>query len=138
METSPPRTLPEVDKHTEAFWTGGQSGHLMINQCQACQHYIHPPVPMCSKCRSRDVEAVPVSGEAVISSYSINYMPWIPKLQVPYVVAIVELVEQKGLYLTTEIVSLKPEEALIGMPVKVIFEQQEEIYLPLFEPLLAG
>lgn len=134
MSMSVPRTLPEVEKHTEAFWTGGRSGKLLINQCQSCQHYIHPPVPMCPVCNSREVEAVPVSGDATVFSYTVNHMPWMPELKIPYTVAVVELAEQKSLFLTTEIVNIDPEEVTIGMPVQVLFEQQEEIYLPLFEP----
>ena len=134
-QTKVPRTLPELEKHTEAFWTGGQCGQLMINQCSACQHYIHPPVPMCPLCHSRDVTATPVSGKAEIVSYTVNHMPWIPDLEVPYVVAIVGLTEQQGLNITTEIININPDKVFIGMQVKVLFEQHEEIYLPLFEPL---
>jgi uncharacterized OB-fold protein len=50
------------------------------------------------------------------------------------VFAAVELDEQPGLHLSTEIVNLDPEAVSIGMPVQVVFEQQEDIYLPLFEP----
>ena len=134
MGTQVLRTLPDVEPHTEAFWTGGKSGQLMINQCQSCQNYIHPPVPMCPKCHSRDVVATAVSGLATVNSFTINHMPWLPDLAVPYVFAVVELIEQKGLRLSTEIINIAPEEVYIGLPVKVIFEQQEEIYLPLFEP----
>ena len=131
-----PRTLPDIEPHTEAFWTGGQSGHLMINQCQSCQRYVHPTVPMCPSCQSRDVVATPVSGKATVVSYTVNHMPWVPDLPVPYVFAAVELDEQPGLRLSTEIVNIDPEAVFIGMSVKVVFEQQEEIYLPLFEPQL--
>ena len=62
-------------------------------------------------------------------------MPWIPDLEVPYVVAIVGLTEQQGLNITTEIININPDKVFIGMQVKVLFEQHEEIYLPLFEPL---
>jgi len=106
----------------------------MITQCQSCQRYVHPPVPMCPSCHSRDVAPVPVSGEATVASYTVNHMPWVPDLPVPYVFAVVELNEQSGLRLSTEIVNIDPEAVSIGMPVQVVFEQQEEIYLPLFEP----
>ena len=138
MGKSVARTLPEVEQHTEAFWTGGKSGRLLINQCQSCQFYIHPPVPMCPVCHSRQVEAVPVSGEATVYSYTVNHMPWVPELEVPYVFAVVELAEQAGLRLSTEIINTDPAKVTIGMAVQVVFEQQEEIYLPLFEPIGAG
>ena len=134
MKQDIPRTLPELEKHTESFWKGGQDGQLLINQCQDCQHYIHPPVPMCASCHSRNVAPTPVSGNAIVASYTINHMPWLPNLPVPYIFAVVELVEQQGLHLSTEIINTAPDEVTIGMPVTVTFEQQEDVFLPLFEP----
>ena len=134
METNSPRTLPDLEPHTEAFWTGGQSGRLMINRCQACHRYVHPPVPMCPTCHSRDVTPEAVSGKATVASFTVNHVPWVPNLPVPYVFAAVELEEQPGLRLSTEIVNIDPEAVSIGMAVQVVFKQQKEIYLPLFEP----
>ena len=134
MGTDSPRTLPDLAPHTEAFRTGGQSGRMMINRCQACHRYDHPPVPMCPTCHSRDVIPEAVSGKATVASFTVNHVPWVPNLRVPYVFAAVELEEQPGLRLSTEIVNIDPEAVSIGMPVQVVFEQQEEIYLPLFEP----
>ena len=52
----------------------------------------------------------------------------------PYVIAIVELPEQEGLRFTTNVVNCVPEDVMIGMPVRVLFEQYDEIYVPVFEP----
>lgn len=89
---------------------------------------------MCSKCHSRDVKPEAVSGRATVISFTVNYMPWVPDLAVPYIFAAVKLEEQPGLRLSTELINIAPEAVAIGMPVKVTFLQQEEIYLPLFEP----
>ena len=89
---------------------------------------------MCPTCHSRDVTPEAVSGKATVASFTVNHVPWVPNLPVPYVFAAVELEEQPGLRLSTEIINIDPEAVSIGMPVQVVFEQQEEIYLPLFEP----
>ena len=52
----------------------------------------------------------------------------------PYVFAALEHDEQPSLRLSTEIINIDPEAVSIGMAVLVVFKQQEEIYLPLFEP----
>ena len=53
----------------------------------------------------------------------------------PYVIGLVELVEQPGLRLTTNIVNCPPDKLAIGMPLKVVFETvNDDIALPLFEP----
>ncbi|KCZ93225.1 hypothetical protein HJO_05200 [Hyphomonas johnsonii MHS-2] len=44
------------------------------------------------------------------------------------------LEEQDGLNLTTNIVNCDPADVRIGMPVTVVFEQVEDVWLPLFEP----
>ena len=48
---------------------------------------------------------------------------------------VVECEEQKGLNLTTNIINVDPESVQSGMAVKVSFEQQADVYLPLFEPV---
>ena len=49
-------------------------------------------------------------------------------------VAIVELPEQDGLRLTTNIVGCEPDDVRIGMPVQVTFEEYDGVWLPFFEP----
>jgi len=52
----------------------------------------------------------------------------------PYVVALVDIVEQKGLRLTTSIINCEIEDISVDMPVRVVFEEAEDVFLPLFEP----
>ena len=55
---------------------------------------------------------------------------------VPYVVALVELVE--GVRIPSNIVECTPEDISAGMPVKVVFRPvTADITLPLFEPTKA-
>jgi uncharacterized OB-fold protein len=59
----------------------------------------------------------------------------VPGFDPPYWVAIVEIDEQPGLRLTTNLVGCSPADVKIGMRVRVCFEEREEgIYIPLFEP----
>jgi len=50
------------------------------------------------------------------------------------VVGLVTLIEQPGLNLTTNIVNCDFDRLRIGMPVRVVFEQVEDVWLALFEP----
>lgn len=139
IETSMIRNhLPVIDKDNFEFWTGGASGKLFITQCQNCKLYIHPHADICRRCRSRDLAPAPVSGRGTVSTYTINYQRWEPGLETPYIVAIVTLEEQPGLNLTTNIVNCAPEYVRIGMPVTVVFEHVEDVWLPLFEPSPEG
>lgn len=78
------------------------------------------------------MSAEPVSGRAHIHTFTVNRHAWFPGQQVPYVLAIVELVEQPGLRLTTRLVEISPESVRIDMAVQVQFEQIEDVWLPLF------
>jgi uncharacterized protein len=135
MSTTFRRILPEPTALTAAFWTGGQHGQLRILRCQACQRYIHPPLPICPGCLSRQSHAVSVAGTGTIASFTINHQSWFPGLEVPFAVAIVELDEQPGLRLTTNIIGQPLDEIAIGQRVKVVFEQHDDVWLPMFTPL---
>jgi uncharacterized OB-fold protein len=128
------RILPQVTAQNEHFWTGGARGELRLLRCRACRHWIHPPAPICPACLARDVAPEAASGRAHVATFTVNHQPWIPGFEPPYVVAIVELVEQPGLRLTTNLVGCAPDAVRIGMPVRAVFEEREGVWLPLFEP----
>ena len=91
-------------------------------------------MPICPHCRSLSWEPTAVSGEATVIGYTVNAHQWLPDLPPPYVVAIVALVEDAGVRLTTNIVGCEPEEVHIGQQVRVRFQKNDDVWLPLFEP----
>lgn len=127
------RKLPRVTADTAPFWHGGSTGVLNMHYCGSCSRYFHPPAPVCPVCWSLEVGPRAVSGRGTVMTYTVNYQAWHPDLQVPYVVAIIELEEQAGLRITSNVIGVLPEQVTIGMPVRVSFNQQEDIWLPLFE-----
>jgi uncharacterized OB-fold protein len=127
------RKLPLLEPETAFFWTAGADNVLEIQRCGSCGHYQHPPLPRCPACHGEQVSPVPVSGRGRVATFTINHEPWLPGLEVPFVFAAVELVEQAELYVFTNI--LAPiEQVRIGLPVAVCFEQHEDVYLPMFRP----
>lgn len=130
----PFRVLPAVTPENEHFWLGGAGGELRFLRCADCGHWIHPPQPLCPACLSRSLAPEAVSGRAVVHTFTINWQPWYPALDPPYVIAIVELPEQQGLRLTTNIVGCGPDEVTIGLPVRVVFEEYDDVWLPFFTP----
>ena len=135
MSEKPFRLLPAVGPDNEHFWRGGAANELRFLRCTACREYVHPPAPICPACLGRELRPEAVSGRARVHTYTVNHHPWVPGFPPPYVVAIVDLEEQPGLRLTTNIVGCAPEQVTIGMPVRVVFEERDDgIFLPLFEP----
>lgn len=136
MADKPFRVLPRITDQNEHFWRGGAQGELRFLRCQACGYWIHPPAPICPRDLSKDVAPEAVSGDAVVHTFTVNHQAWIPTLDPPYVIAIVELPEQVGLRLTTNIVNCEPDEVHVGMPVHVMFENyDDDVWLPFFAPL---
>jgi len=109
------------------------SGWAAILRCGSCGHWIHPYQARCPSCRSADIAPQPVSGRATIAGFTVNHQQWQPDFAVPYVVAVVELEEQRDLRLMTDMPRTPIEDVHVGMPVKVFFEQHGEIFCPLFE-----
>jgi uncharacterized OB-fold protein len=130
-----PRPLPALEADTEAFWRACRARRLEMTRCTPCGWFIHPSRPICPRCRGRDLAPAVLSGRARLHSYTINHKAWFPGQPVPYVIGLVELVEQAGLRLTTNIVDCPPERLVIGMPLRVTFEiLNDDVALPLFAP----
>jgi uncharacterized protein len=127
------RIVPPLDDGNREFWTGGATGQLRLPFCAACSRWIFPPVLRCPGCLDPAVYAA-VSGRGRVFTYTVNHHPFNPEVPVPYVIAIVELVEQVGLRFTTDIVNCPIDSVSMDMPVRVVFEQQGDVFVPLFEP----
>jgi uncharacterized OB-fold protein len=131
------RMLPKVTPRNAHFWQGGERGELCFLRCKRCGFYLHPPQPICPECLSKDLAPAAVSGRATVLTFTLNHHPWVPAPDHPYAIAIVEIDEQKGVRLMTNIVGCKAEDVHVGMRVRVVFEHREDVWLPLFEPVAA-
>ncbi len=135
---APFRILPALTDRNRHFWQGGRQGRLVLLRCRTCGWYLHPPSPLCPVDRSKDLVPEAVSGRGTVASFTVNHHPWLPGVPLPYVLALVELEEQEGLRLTTNLVGVEPGDVCIGLAVQVVFEHhadpQGDVWLPLFEP----
>lgn len=128
------RPLPFVSPMNRFYWEAGKDGALKIQRCQDCSTWIHPAQPICRNCLSENVAPEAVAGTGKIFSITINHQMWAPGLEVPYAIARVKL-DGVGdtVLLTTNIVGEGALEAKIDDPVKVVFEEQDGVWFPLFE-----
>ena len=132
-EGKPFRVLPRLDEENTFFWTSGADGKLRFLRCNACGYYIHPPLPQCPRCASRDIAPSVVSGKGTVHSFTINHQPWDGSPE-PWAIVLIEFPEQEGLRLTSNMVGCHPDDIKIGMPVTVVFDQYDDVYFPLFTP----
>jgi uncharacterized OB-fold protein len=127
------RVLPRLDDTNRFFWTAGAEGELRFQRCRGCRCYVHPPAPRCPYCLEDGLVPEPVSGRGTLHSFTVNHQQWIPGSD-RYVVGLVTIDEQDDVRLMTNVVDCDEEALAVGMPVEVVFEQVEDVWLPLFRP----
>ncbi|GAB3457445.1 bifunctional MaoC family dehydratase N-terminal/OB-fold nucleic acid binding domain-containing protein [Actinophytocola sediminis] len=122
---------PAVNRDTEFFWDGTAIGELRIQRCGGCGTLRHPPGPMCPSCGETRPEYVVACGDGEIYSYVVHHHPPVPGRSLPFVVALVELVE--GVRMLAELVAVPVEEVRIGLPVRVGFDRVDgELTMPVW------
>lgn len=129
----PTRPLPRLLPWSEWFWTSGADGQLRIQSCDDCEALVHPPSPVCPACRSSASTPRALSGLGHIIGVTVNHQQWLPDFAPPYVIANVALADDPSIHLTTNIVGVEPDDVVIGAEVRVVFEQHDDVWLPLFE-----
>jgi uncharacterized OB-fold protein len=138
MSTEILAPVPVPNALTAAFWQGAAEGQLVMQSCNACGHLQHPPEPICAACLSFDLGSAAVSGKATVYTFCIStqaFHPWFAD-KLPFVLAVVELDEQPGLKMITNIVDIDPDAVKVGDRVEVTFAPFSEGFsLPVFRPI---
>jgi uncharacterized OB-fold protein len=129
------RLLPRLDQENAFFWTSGADGRLRFLRCQRCRTFVHPPAPCCPECLAADLAPEAVSGRATVVAHTLNVQGWIPGSE-PYLIGLVAIAEQESVRLTTNLVDVEPGDVRVGMEVEAVFEHVDDVYLPLFRPVV--
>ncbi len=126
------RVKPMSDELTAPFWDAAQQQRLVIQKCHSCKQFIHPPQALCLDCRSdQSLIYEPVSGLGTVYSYTTVRRSPTGSAVEPYVVVVVELAEQSGLFMITNL--LDATEAEIGESVTVAWERiADNVTIPQF------
>jgi uncharacterized OB-fold protein len=129
--------LPDLEwEVARPFWDGCRAGALHIPRCR-CGEYVWYPQPRCPACRSADIAWTAVSGRAALFTWTTVYRSFVPghAARVPYVTALVELVEDPKLRLATFLIGLDEVALRLGLPLRVDFETIDSgVVLPVFRP----
>ncbi|AFM15890.1 putative nucleic-acid-binding protein containing a Zn-ribbon [Mycolicibacterium chubuense NBB4] len=103
---------------------------MLVPRCASCSLWVSPPQPDCPDCGG-ELVARAVSGRGTVFTYTVNHHPFDPSIPVPYVIAIVELAEQKDLRVVAGLVGCEPDAVRIGMAVEALSAPDSG---PLFSP----
>ena len=130
------KPLPDILPETAEFWLATVNHILMFQQCRTCGKRIYFPRMFCCHCLSKDLHWVASQGLGTVYSFTIIHQAANEAFtrDVPYVYAIIELDE--GYRMISNIINISPDQVVIGMRVKVVFEDAtDKISIPRFEPL---
>jgi uncharacterized OB-fold protein len=130
------RPHPVADDLSRPFWEAAQRHQLVIQRCQECGYFNHPPRPACDACQSQSLQFEPVSGRGTIYSFSVMHQPNIAGFedQIPYLNIFVELAEQPLLFMVSDLPISEREKVRIGASVEVYFDRVDaELTLPQFQ-----
>jgi uncharacterized protein len=113
---------PAVTDETAPFWAAAGEGRLLVERCRACGAEGFPPRGICRRCRSRDVEPHEVTGSGQVYSFTVNHQRWLPGLEVPYALVLVEFPEHPGVRVMGRIRGCAVSDVTVGMRVDIGFE----------------
>jgi len=68
------------------------------------------------------MEPAEITGRGEVYSLTVNYQRWLPDLEVPYVMVLVEFPGHPGVRVVGRLRGCPVDEAAIGMPVDIGFE----------------
>lgn len=132
MPEAVPRLLPTLTDVNTPFWTRGLNDELVILRHRETGAWIHPPELVSAL--DDTIEPEVVSGRGTVMTYTINHHAYNPDVPTPFIIAIVELIEDSAIRLPTNLIECASDAVYVGMPVKVVFELREDVAIPLFKP----
>lgn len=117
------KPMPLATEISAPFWEGLRARNLLIQQCNACSHWIFYPRRHCPACLAHDLSWRAVSGGATLYSYTVTRIATLPDFadEMPQKLAVVELDE--GVRINTNLVGLGEDEIKIGMRLQPVFAE---------------
>ena len=134
---------PEVTDESRPFWEACGRNELVCQRCQGCGAYRFPPMPVCPVCQSTRAAWTRLSGKGVVYSWTVTRVSELastpPQVfrgfedRLPFIIVVVELVEQEGLRILSNLIDASPEDIGIGDDVEVVFTRLDSgVTLPHF------
>ena len=116
------KNIPIATPETQTYWDACRARRLRLQYCAHCERYQFYPRVLCTQCTRTDLTWRDVSGAGEVITYSVvrRAISDAYAREVPYIIALIRLAE--GPQMMSNIVDCLPEDAHIGMPVTVCFD----------------
>ncbi|UVE17450.1 OB-fold domain-containing protein [Pseudomonas sp. LS44] len=120
------KPMPAPTEISAPFWEGLKAERLLIQQCNACQHWVFYPRRHCPSCLAHDLSWREVNGNAKLYSFTVTRIATLPDFadEMPQKLAVVELDE--GVRINTNLVGLEEDEIRIGMRLQPVFAEVDD------------
>ena len=137
------KPLPVPDGLSGGYWKAAAEHVLAIQRCSHCGHFAHPPAVVCASCQSTkpSFHFEPVSGRGRIHTWTVMRDSFLPSFKgdIPWVVLLVELEEQKGLQVMANLKDGAQADIQLGAAVEVVFDDVAPgVALPQFRLVRGG
>jgi uncharacterized OB-fold protein len=124
---------PVAESFEAGFWEHVERRELFFQRCGRCREWLHPPRPMCHKCKSEDLRWEPSTGKGKVYSWVVFRREVNPLYVVPFEVVLVEMDDERPVRMVANMRDTEPEEISIGMPVEIdFFDVTPERVIPIF------
>ncbi|TAM65159.1 zinc ribbon domain-containing protein [Mycobacterium sp.] len=124
-----------ITHDNKAHYLGRLERRLLINRCDACGTWHHPPRSLCAECWSSDVTATVVSGAGTIAlAIFLHQGPPAEGVDysAPYPVVTVDLDDAPGARFTATVVDAPREDIVIGARVALDWTERHGSPMPVF------
>lgn len=114
---------PIAEYGAEPYWQACNEERLSMQRCTECNSLRWHPSPRCGDCGSADYRWDTLTGRGKINTWTVVTHPVHPAAveKVPYVVIVVELDDQPGLLMVSNLVNCDPNNIRFEQPVHVHF-----------------
>lgn len=126
---------PMADGITLPWWQAAAEHRLVVQRCKSCQHTQLPPAPICSECRSEELDWKEVSGLGELYTYTLVHRPIAAGQELPFAIAVIALEDAGGVRMISNLVDVDPDALEIGLAVELVWEDMgPELAIPRFRP----
>jgi uncharacterized OB-fold protein len=132
------KPVPVPDELSRPFWDAAKERRLMIQRCDSCGYYNHPPRRFCDACLGQDLQFERVSGRGTVYTYTVMHQRDVAGFEedAPFINIVVELVEQPNLLMVSNLPIADRAKVGIGAAVHVEFEYRADgVVVPQFRTI---
>jgi uncharacterized OB-fold protein len=117
--------LPEPDRDSRPYFLALARGEFIMQECADCNGWTWPARPICSRCRSFNLQWREASGLGTVYSWIVVHHAFMPAFQslIPYTVAMVRVDEQDDIFIPGRLIGTAPLD-LTGLRVRAVADVQ--------------